>query len=183
MNRILFLAISALYLAGCTTTHKAPVVGGGQQEPVYQPQLDDKFEQANDTTKGVTIKPQKERGEIAGNSNRNKRHDTRIGVVGLLASAETYGIKKQWAKAQRTLERAQRIDPKEPKIYYELAITHLNQNQPRQAEQLCRKGLSLAHGNASLQKQLWTAMAKALEAQGKTQKAQKALRRAHKIQA
>ncbi len=182
MIRIFLISLSMLYLVGCSTAHKAPVVTGGQKEPVYHPGYP--FEKANETVKEVTIKPQNERGAISGASKKpTDRHDTRLGVVGLLASAETYGIKQQWSKAQRTLERAQRIDPKEPKIYYELAVVHLNKNEPRQAEQLCRKGLSLAHGNVRLQKELWTVMAKALEAQGKTKKAQKALRRAHKIKA
>jgi tetratricopeptide (TPR) repeat protein len=178
MKRLIILVLAA-YLAGCSSPSKVPVVSGGQVEPVYKAKTDNTIDVGN----GVYIKPQSKRAEISGNGRAPKaRHNTSAGVARLLASAESYALKKKYPLALSTLERAQRIDPKEPKVYYELALINLKQGRPIQAEQLSRKGLSLAQGNPVLQKSLWTAMAKALDAQGKTRKAQRALQRAYKIQ-
>ena len=176
MIRLLLPLFFAVYLVGCGAPQKVPVVTGGQQEPVY------KSDNAIDNGNGVYIKPQQDRSEInAARSNSKPRHETKAGVAKLLASAETYTTKKKYSSAQATLERAQRIDPKEPKVYYELSLIHLKKKQYRQAEQMCRKGLSLSHGNRPLQKKLWFAMANALNGQGQKQKAMKALQRADKL--
>lgn len=168
------IIFTSVLLTACASNNKAPVQGGD-----YEPKYSSTVITPQD---GVAIKPQQKRAEVVPKKTTKKaRHETKIGVVKLLASAETYRTKNQLARAQSTLERAQRIDPKEPKVYYELAVVHLRKNQPRQAEQMSKKGLSLAHGNPTLQKELWTVMAKALQAQGKKKKAQKALQRAYKI--
>lgn len=178
VNRVAFVLISCLYFTGCTTTSNIPVVSGGEREPVYG--SDGSINNGN----GVYIKPQQGRQDVqASRSNAQTRHETQISVVKLLASAESYAHKQQFRQAQSTLERAQRIDPKEPKVYYELAVIHLKKSQHRQAEQMSRKGLSLAHGNPILQKELWLVLAKSLDAQGKTKRAKKALQRAYQIKA
>ncbi|MFC3152443.1 tetratricopeptide repeat protein [Litoribrevibacter euphylliae] len=175
--RFLWMSLLLVTMAGCATHQNVPVVSGGQKEPVYQ--SGNSINNGN----GVIIKPQEDREALQAKTIHSSKpiHDTKLGVVKLLASAESYSLKRKYAKAQSVLERAQRIDPKEPKVYYELAVIHLKKNQPRQAEQLCKKGLSLSHGNPILQKELWIAMAKALDAQGKKQKAQRALQRAYQI--
>ncbi|GLQ33165.1 tetratricopeptide repeat protein [Litoribrevibacter albus] len=174
--RFFWMGLVLVTMVGCATHQNVPVVSGGQNEPVYQGNV---INNGN----GVYIKPQEERKALNAKSldTQKSRHDTKLGVVKLLASAESYALKKKYGQAQSVLERAQRIDPKEPKVYYELAVIHLKKNQPRQAEQLCKKGLSLSHGNPILQKELWVVMAKALDAQGKSQKAQRALQRAYQI--
>jgi Flp pilus assembly protein TadD len=174
--RFLWLTLCLAVLAGCSTHQTVPVVTGGEREPVYKTG-------EIDNGNGVYIKPQKGREALNAHTvGKNKSiHDTKVSVVKLLASAESYALKKQYAKAQSVLERAQRIDPKEPKVYYELGLIHLKKGQSRQAEQLFKKGLSLSHGNPVLQKRLWLAMAKALDAQGKQRKAEKAVQRAHQI--
>ncbi|WP_163835788.1 tetratricopeptide repeat protein [Spartinivicinus ruber] len=45
--------------------------------------------------------------------------------------------------AAATLERALRVAPNDPEVYYELASIRLNQQNYAQAEQLARRGLSL----------------------------------------
>ena len=54
----------------------------------------------------------------------------------------------QGALAQ--LERAQRIEPRDPLIYLQLARLRLHMNDRARAEQLTRKGLSLAGGDSDL---------------------------------
>ena len=182
------LVAATLLLNGCASSHLAPV-RGGDSEPVYRGSNTAPASQpirvvgspvGNDT---VVIKAQQKRVTLQPKvSTKKARHDTKIGVIHLLASAENYSGKNKWMKAQNVLERAQRIDPKEPKVYYELAVVHLKKSQPRQAEQLSRKGLSLAHGNPTLKRELWQLLSKALQAQGKEKQAQKALQRAYKIE-
>lgn len=175
--RFLWMSVLVVSMVGCATHQNVPVVSGGQNEPVYS------SDKAIDRGNGVIIQPQQEREALQAKTIRTSKpiHDTKLSVVKLLASAESYSLKRKYSKAQSVLERAQRIDPKEPKIYYELAMIHLKKQQPRQAEQLCKKGLSLAHGNPVLQKELWIVMARALDAQGKKKKAQRALQRAYQI--
>ena len=54
----------------------------------------------------------------------------------------------QGALAQ--LERAQRIAPRDPMVYLQLARLRLHMNDRPRAEQLARRGLSLAGGDPDL---------------------------------
>ncbi len=58
-----------------------------------------------------------------------------------------------YAKAERLLDRAIRIAPRDPQNYLELAKLRLLQQQPAQAAQLARRGISL-HPNDELLKEL-----------------------------
>jgi len=55
---------------------------------------------------------------------------------------------QQGALAQ--LERAQRIAPRDPLVYLQLARLRLHMNDSVRAEQLARRGLSLANGDQDL---------------------------------
>lgn len=55
--------------------------------------------------------------------------------------------------AAATLERALRVAPNDPEVYYELAAIRLNQQNYAQAEQLARRGLSLT-SNPSMRARL-----------------------------
>ena len=68
--------------------------------------------------------------------------------------------------ASSSLERAQRIAPREPQVLYRLAEVRLAQGDAAQAEQLARRGLTYASGRPSLQTGLWGLIAQARERQG-----------------
>lgn len=70
-----------------------------------------------------------------------------------------------------TLDRAVRIEPRNPLLWIELAQLRLAQKDAKQAEGLGRKALSLATGDKRAQSQASKVVADALKAQGRTQEA------------
>ena len=87
-------------------------------------------------------------------------------VLALLTSAQQMERSGNLAGASASLERAQRIAPREPQVLYRLAEVRLAQGDPAQAEQLARRGLSYAGGRPALQASLWELIARARERQG-----------------
>ncbi|MBX9754508.1 MAG: hypothetical protein K2X80_07110 [Pseudomonadaceae bacterium] len=87
-------------------------------------------------------------------------------VLALLTTAQQQQSSGDLNGASSSLERAQRIAPREPQVLYRLAEVHLAQGDAAQAEQLARRGLSYANGRASLQASLWELIAQARERQG-----------------
>lgn len=61
--------------------------------------------------------------------------------------------------AQSRLQRAQRIAPSDPKVYYQLAKAHYELEDFRLAEQVALKGLSYVQGNNAEQKRFWLLLA------------------------
>lgn len=87
-------------------------------------------------------------------------------VLALLTSARQMQNSGDLNGAASSLERAQRIAPREPQVLYRLADLRLAQNDPAQAEQLARRALTYAGGRPALQASLWELIAKARERQG-----------------
>ena len=87
-------------------------------------------------------------------------------VLALLTTAQQQQGGGDLNGASSSLERAQRIAPREPQVLYRLAEVRLAQGDAAQAEQLARRGLTYASGRASLQTGLWGLIAQARERQG-----------------
>ncbi len=99
-------------------------------------------------------------------------------VLALLTSAQQMQRSGNLTGASASLERAQRIAPREPQVLYRLAEVRLAQGDPAQAEQLARRGLSYAGGRPALQASLWELIAQARERQGDAAGAAQARQRA-----
>lgn len=99
-------------------------------------------------------------------------------VLALLTSAQQMERSGNLGGASASLERAQRIAPREPQVLYRLAEVRLAQGDAAQAEQLARRGLSYAGGRQALQASLWDVIARAREFQGDTAGAAEARRQA-----
>jgi tetratricopeptide (TPR) repeat protein len=82
-------------------------------------------------------------------------------VVALLQQAEQQANAGDLESAAASLERAIRIDSRNPVIWYHLATVRLSQGEPRQAEQLASKSNSLAPGNHIQQSRNWLLIAQA----------------------
>ena len=95
-------------------------------------------------------------------------------VIALLNSAKSNTQQGALRSAQITLQRAQRIAPNDPEVYYVLAQTHLELEDYALAEQVALKGVSLAQGQASQLRRFWTLIAEIRTAAGNTQGAKKA---------
>ena len=80
-------------------------------------------------------------------------------VVALLDNAKQQQQQGAYSSAQSSLERAQRIAPRDPDVYYQLADLRRQQGQYLQAEQLGLKGLAVARGQSSMERKLWLLIA------------------------
>ena len=87
-------------------------------------------------------------------------------VLALLTTAQQQQSSGDLNGASSSLERAQRVAPREPQVLYKLAQVRLAQGDAPQAEQLARRGLTYANGRGSLQASLWGLIAQAREKQG-----------------
>lgn len=99
-------------------------------------------------------------------------------VLALLTTAQQLQGSGDLNGAASSLERAQRIAPREPQVLYRLAQVRLAQGDAVQAEQLSRRGLSYASGRPALQASLWELIAQARERQGDAAGAAQARERA-----
>jgi predicted Zn-dependent protease len=103
-------------------------------------------------------------------------------VVALLGQAEKQANSGDLDAAAASLERAIRIEPRNPLLWYHLATVRLAQQEAAQAEQLAVKSNSLAAGNRLQQSRNWRLIAKARQALGDRTGAQAAERRARELE-
>lgn len=94
-------------------------------------------------------------------------------VQNLLASAQNSLQQGKAEEAANSLERAQRLAPQSAAVYQKLAEVRLQQGRTIEAEQLARKGVAYAQGNAQ-QAALWRLVAIAADKQGKREAADRA---------
>lgn len=87
-------------------------------------------------------------------------------VLALLTTAQQQQGSGDLNGAASSLERAQRIAPREPQVLYRLAEVRLAQGDAAQAEQFARRGLTYASGRPALQASLWNLIGQARERQG-----------------
>lgn len=99
-------------------------------------------------------------------------------VLALLTSAREQEGRGDLGSASSSLERAMRIAPREPQVFYRLAEVRLAQGDAAQAEQIAQRGLSHAAGRPTLQAGLWELVARAREQQGNAAGAADARQRA-----
>ena len=99
-------------------------------------------------------------------------------VLALLTTAQQQQAGGDLNGAASSLERAQRIAPREPQVLYNLAQVRLAQGDAAQAEQFARRGLSYASGRPALQASLWDLIAQSRQMQGDAAGAAQARERA-----
>ena len=90
-------------------------------------------------------------------------------VLALLTTAQQQQASGDLNGASSSLERAQRVAPREPQVLYRLAQVRMAQGDAAQAEQFARRGLTLANGRPALQANLWALIGQAREKQGDSQ--------------
>ncbi|OPB14061.1 hypothetical protein BFW91_07980 [Pseudomonas fluorescens] len=87
-------------------------------------------------------------------------------VLALLTTAQQQQASGDLNGASSSLERAQRVAPREPQVLYRLAQVRMAQGDAPQAEQFARRGLTMANGRPDLQPNLWALIGDARAAQG-----------------
>jgi tetratricopeptide (TPR) repeat protein len=99
-------------------------------------------------------------------------------VQALLNKAHGQAAAGRMDDAGANLERALRIEPRNPVLWQELARVRLNQGQYRQAENLAAKSNALAGGNRYLQAENWRVIGEACNRRGDLEDARAAFKKA-----
>jgi tetratricopeptide (TPR) repeat protein len=99
-------------------------------------------------------------------------------VVSLLAQAHAQTSAGQLESAGASLERALRIEPRNPALWQELARVRLDQGKYRQAEDMAAKSNALAGDSRGLRAENWHIIGEARSQRGDYQGAQAAFERA-----
>jgi tetratricopeptide (TPR) repeat protein len=86
-------------------------------------------------------------------------------VVALINESERNSRAGDMESAVAVLERALRIDPRNPTLTYKLADLRLQQEKPRLAEDLAKKAALLAANDLALKRKSWLLISEALKAQ------------------
>ena len=98
-----------------------------------------------------------------------------------MQSARSDSASGRLTNAAATLERAMRIEPRNPRIWQELARVRLKQGEYAQAESTAARSNSFAGSDNALRADNWRLIAQAREARGDSQGAQAELETAAKI--
>lgn len=103
-------------------------------------------------------------------------------VLGLLEQARADSAENKLQSAVAGIERALRIEPRNPWLWQELAKLHLAQGDHVQAESLAARSNSWAGSDAALRAANWRLIAAARNARGDTDGAQAANTRASELE-
>ncbi len=99
-------------------------------------------------------------------------------VIALLHNAQQQKNRGAMQAAQSSLERAQRIAPRDPEIYFQLADVRRLEGLWPQAEQLALKGTNMAIGDPIMLRRLWLLIADIRSQSGNPATARDARRKA-----
>lgn len=98
-----------------------------------------------------------------------------MAVAGLLETARADANAGKLAEAAAGLERALRIEPRNPRLWQELARVRLKQGQFAQAESVAARSNSWAADDRALRAENWRLIAQSREARGDREGAKAAL--------
>src|SRR3954471_19359659 len=104
-----------------------------------------------------------------------------VAVAGLMQNARNDVAAGRLPNAAATIERALRIEPRNPRLWRELARVRLKQGDYTQAESVAARSNSWAGSDNTLRVENWRLIAQAREARGDPKGAQAALETAAKI--
>ena len=107
-------------------------------------------------------------------------HTENLAIAGLLIGARTDAAAGRLANAAASLERALRIEPRNPRLWQELARVRLKQGDYAQAESTAARSNSWAGSDSALRAENWRLIAHAREARGDAEGAKGALEAAER---
>lgn len=205
MNKMGLLAGLAIFLAGCAggggsipvvdsgrgVSNETMQAGAGMTSSQQQPRSEDGGgvvvmipDQAGGSrpieSYPIDAQPSPRQGAVSGPRNGGLQQDEQLDgpVLALLTVSRDQESRGDLSGASSSLERAMRIAPREPQVFYRLAQVRLAQGNAAQAEQMAQRGLSFAAGRPPLQAGLWALIAQAREQTGNASGAAEARQRA-----
>lgn len=98
-----------------------------------------------------------------------------MAIAGLMESARTDAAAGRYPNANASLERALRIEPRNPRLWQELAQVRLRQGDYMQAENTAARSNSWAGSDSRMRAENWRLIAQAREARGDAAGARAAL--------
>jgi Tfp pilus assembly protein PilF len=104
-----------------------------------------------------------------------------VAVAGLMESARADVAAGKLSTAAASIERALRIEPRNPRLWQELARVRLQQGQHVQAEEVAKRSRSFAGSDNALRAENWRLIAQAREALGDADGARAARESAEKL--
>jgi len=107
-------------------------------------------------------------------------HTENLAIAGLLIGARTDAAAGRLANAAASLERALRIEPRNPRLWQELARVRLKQGDYAQAESTAARSNSWAGSDNALRADNWRIIAYARNARGDAEGARVALEAAER---
>ena len=171
------------------------VVGGCTQAPMSRPPVLDASWRASEKDRvvsssiGISESPKEARPEI---NELNEvtpvegipklrpidqpkgKVDMPIAILSLLKQADQLRGAGDFSGASARLERAQRIVPNEPEIYFQLSSLRLDQQRLEDAVNIATQGLTLAGEDRAMKRDLYILIARARDVLGDTSGATKA---------
>jgi tetratricopeptide (TPR) repeat protein len=176
---------AVLAMAGCSSTLVVPTEDRNntsprveQTKPVVNdsaiaiPLPEETVNQSQQSTAPLTTEPNAISVPISPSVIEPAQQNT--AVIALLNEANNYSKQGDLRSAQTSLQRAQRIAPRDPQVYYALANTHLILQDYGLAEQVALKGISIVQGQPDQLNQFWNLIAFIREAAGNTSGAKQA---------
>ena len=103
-----------------------------------------------------------------------------LAIAGLMDGARSDAAAGRLANAAASLERALRIEPRNPRLWQELARVRLKQGDYAQAESTAARSNSWAGGDNQLRAENWRLIAQARDARGDAEGAKAALEAAER---
>lgn len=104
-----------------------------------------------------------------------------VAIAGLMQSARSDAAAGRLPNAAASLERALRIEPRNPRLWQELARVRIQQREYAQAENVALRSNSFAGSDDALRAENWRLIAQAREARGDADGARAALESAARL--
>lgn len=99
--------------------------------------------------------PQPARQPLSEPTQQQPASSDNVAVLALLDTAKQESAGGDLRAAQSRLERAQRISPREPEVYYQLADVKRQLGQFMDAEQVALRGVDVASGQSGILRRMW----------------------------
>jgi len=172
-KKLLVLGVAQLLISGCSEFYgyqpPAPVFGESQGTNPYENQTEPLVSRPVDDVNRTFSKQaleSKQSAVINDNSSVYKepliaKKTTSPAVLALVTEADRRTKAGDLESAVVTIERALRIDSRNPELTYKLASLRLKQSKPRLAEDLAKKAAMLAANDKALKKRSWLLISEA----------------------
>jgi len=175
----LLLSLILFVLAGCSTYQPpAPIYGAPSATNPYQSNNNKSIGTSDNEFKRQTKVREIDKPELpVGEEQKSKssvvinnepafiRKPLSAASIALITDADNHTRAGDLDSAVATIERALRIDSRNPTLTYKLAQLRLKQSKPRLAEDLAKKAALLSASDTTLKKQSWLLISEARKQQ------------------